>query len=172
MTKNTNKKTDIGYGYYSRVLNKPFDSIEELKEAEQKHYDEIKAKEDKAATKKADAKVVEDAFKALNAARRTYKEKLNQLTTEYSEELATLKKAYELGKQDIQDKLSEAEQSYKKAIKDFETKYPEGYHMTLRDGDFETTISRSTSTIDKTAATKDTKSGNMFDLVDLLFGWH
>ena len=171
MTKNTNKKTDIGYGFYSRVLNKPFDTLDELKVAEQKHYDELKAKENKVATKKADAKVVEDAFKALNAARRIYKEKLNQLTTEYTEELTTLKKAYELGKKDIQDKLSEAELAYKKAIKDFGDKYPEGYHMTLKDGDFETTISRSTK-VDTKATAKDTKPGNMFDLVDLLFGWH
>lgn len=175
MTKNTNNKidakTELTYGFYSRVLNKPFDSIDELKAAEQKYNDEIKAREDKAATKKADAKVVEDAFKALNAARKIYKEKLNQLTTEYTEELTTLKKAYELGKKDIQDALAAAEDAYSKALKEFTNKY-DSYHFSLKGDDFETTISGSTSKVDKTATTKDTKPGSMLDLVDLLFGWH
>ena len=163
---NVNKQAETSYGFYSRVLNKPFDTLDELKVAEQKHYDELKAKENKVATKKADAKVVEDAFKALNAARRIYKEKLNQLTTEYTEELTTLKKAYELGKKDIQDKLSEAELAYKQAIKDFEAKYPEGYHMTLKDGDFETTISRQTS------GKQDPYATDAFaEIINALFGW-
>ena len=104
MTKKVNIKeneSDIAYSYYSRLLNKPFDSVAELREAEAAYYAEQKAKEDKAAQKKAEAQKVEDAFKAMNAARREYKEKLTQLTKEYSEELATLKKAFELGKKDI-----------------------------------------------------------------------
>ena len=169
---NTGEKETLDYGFYSNVLKKPFERLEDLKQAECVYYEEQKLKADKATQKKNDAQIVEGTFKALNAARKEYKEKLNQLTTEYTEELTTLKKAYELGKKDIQDKLSEAELAYKKAIKDFETKYPEGYHMTLRDGDFETTISRSTSKVDTTATAKDTKSGSMIDLIDLLFGWH
>jgi chromosome segregation ATPase len=152
------------YAYYSKVLREVFDSVEALKAAEAKHYAAIKAKEDKAASKKADAKKVEDAFKALNQARRTYKEDLTQLTEEYSAALADIKNAFEAGKADIHSKLAAAEDTYSKALKEFTEKHAEGYHLTLRDGDFETTISGSGST---NAAKKE--DNNMINLFDLLF---
>ena len=153
------------YSYYSRVLQKPFDSLNELAAEEQKYYDEIKVKEDKAAQKKADAQKVEDAFKALNAARRTFKEKTTQLCEEYSAELATLKKAFELGQKDLESALASAESAYKTALKEFQDKY-ENYHMTLKDGDFETTISNQVKRETKTTADKDIVS----DILKLLFG--
>lgn len=159
---------DINYGYYSRLLNKPFDSVAELREAEAAYYAEQKAKEDKAAAKKADALKVENAFKALNAARREYKEKLTQLTAEYTEELATLKQAFELGKKDIQEELGAAEEAYSNALKEFTAAHPEGYHVTLKDGDFETTIS--SKTIRNETKKPAVKVNNMLDLYDLLFG--
>lgn len=168
MTKNTNKKTDIGYSYYSRVLNKPFDSIEDLKDAEQKYYDELKAKEDKAAQKKADANKVEDAFKALNAERKAYKDNLATITKEYSESLEHLKNAYELGKKDIHNKLAAAEESYSKALKEFTEKYPEGYHLTLKDGDFETTIS---SQVSSETSKTSVNTARVADIINALFGW-
>ncbi len=171
MTDNENKnfkkpnraytKTERDYSYYSRLLNKPFDSIEELRAAEETYRAEIQAREDKAATKKADAQKVEDAFKALNAARKEYKEKLTQLTAEYSEELTNLKKAFELGKKDIQDALAVAEENYSKALKEFTSKY-DSYHVTLKDGDFETTISGSQT---KNLKKEDTNLLNLFDLL-------
>ena len=142
---NNANETKQAYSYYSRVLEKPFDSLDELASAEATYYEALKAKEDKAAQKKADDKVVEDAFKQLNATRKAYKENLSQLTQEYSEALENIKKAYEAGKTDIQNQLATAEQNYKDAIKNFGEKYPEGYHMTLKDGDFETTISSQTT---------------------------
>lgn len=162
--KNVNAEMRPSYGFYSRVLNKPFDSVAELKKAEDAHYAEIRAKEDKVAAKKADAQKVEAAFKALNAARKTYKEELTTLTKEYSEALANLKKAFELGKNDIQDKLAVAETAYQTALKEFTDKYPEGYHLTLKDGDFETTIESKNSG----ASEKATKTVyDLFDLFDL-----
>jgi chromosome segregation ATPase len=160
------KKADIGYGYYSKVLNKPFDSIEELKTAEAGYYNKLKFKEDAAAQKKADAQKVEDAFKALNAARKEYKEKLTQLTEEYAEALENLKKAFELGKKDIHEALATAEENYSKALKEFTAKY-ENYHMTLKDGDFETTISGSTNS---TKTNKETpKAKDIFDIFNAMF---
>ena len=161
-----NKKTEFGYGFYSKVLGKPFDSLDELIAAEAAYSDKLKAKEDAAAKKKADAKKVEDAFKALNAARKTYKEELTQLTTEYAEALEDLKKAFDLGKKDIQGNLAEAEETYEAALTEFTNKYKEGYHLTLKDGDFETTISGST-TAGKTVNTP--KTGDIFDIFDLMF---
>jgi chromosome segregation ATPase len=148
------------YAFYSRVLNKPFDSVAELREAEAAHFTELKAKEDKAATKKADAKKVEDAFKALNQARKVYKEDLTQLTNEYSTAIADLKKAFEAGKSDIHAKLAAAEDDYSKALKEFTDKY-ESYHLSLKDGDFETTISGSSN--------NKKVEQPMLDLFDLLF---
>ena len=146
------EKTKLDYGFYSNILKKPFERLEDLKKAEYVYNEELKAKEEKAAAKKADAQKVEDAFKALNAARKTYKEKLGQLTTEYSEALTELKKAYDLGKKDITSKLAEAEDAYSKALKEFTDAHPEGYHITLKDGDFETTISgKSNLEADKTS---------------------
>jgi chromosome segregation ATPase len=148
------------------VLKQPFDSIKELKEAEAKHFAEIKAKEDKAAAKKADAKKVEDAFKSLNQARKNYKEDLTQLTNEYSASLTDLKNAFEHGKADIHSKLAAAEDKYAKELKEFTGKYPEGYHITLRDGDFETTISSQSN-----VQNLKKEDNNFLNIFDLLFNF-
>lgn len=158
-----NQKNEQAYMYYSRVLKEPFTSIEELKEAEEAYYAKLKAKEDKAIQKKTDAKKVEDAFVALNAARRTYKEDLSALTEEYSENLLALKAAFEKARDEVRDNLAKAEDNYSKAIKAFTEKYPEGYHLTLKDGDFETTIS-SESKINKEDST-------ISDILSMLFGF-
>lgn len=135
------------YIYYSRVLKKPFESIEELKNAEATYFAELKAKEDKAAQKKADAAKVEESFKALNAARRNYKEDLEAVTHKYSESLTKLKKSFENAKAEVHESLAKAEANYSASLKEFTEKYPEGYHLTLKDGDFETTISSSHAAI-------------------------
>lgn len=171
MTKKVNiKENELDIAYYSKLLKKPFDSMAELREAEAAYHAEIKAKEDKAAAKKADAMKVEEAFKALNQARKNYKEDLTQLTKEYSEELTQLKEAFELGKRDIHDKLAAAEDAYAKALKEFTSKYDQ-YHVTLKDGDFETTISGSS----KVQGTKKPESKNpnqvdLYNIFDLIFG--
>lgn len=164
--KKVDEKETISYGFYSRVLQKPFDSLSELKAAEEVYYAEQKAKENKAAQKKADAQKVEDAFKALNAARKTYKEELTQLTKEYAESLENLKKAFELGKKDIHNTLAAAEEVYEKALKEFTDKY-DSYHFTIKDGDFETTISGSTTVNKETNASP--KASDIFDIFDLVF---
>lgn len=166
---NCGEKETLDYGFYSNVLNKPFERLADLKRAEEVYYAEQKAKEDKAAQKKAEAKKVEDAFKALNTARKTYKEELAALTKEYSEELEHLKKAFELGKKDIHDTLAKAEENYSVALKEFTTKHPEGYHLTLKDGDFETTISSQTAT---NAINTDVNTARLADIINTLFGWY
>lgn len=165
-----NKNCNATFAYYSKLLKEPFDSVEELREAEEAYYAKLKAKEDKAAAKKADAQKVEDAFKALNAARKIYKEDLTTLTAEYSEALTDLKKAFDLGKSDIREKLATAEATYQTALKEFNDKHPEGYHVTLKDGDFETTIEKRSSA-NATDTDKASKAvSNMFDILDW-FDW-
>jgi hypothetical protein len=162
MTKKNDKNTNVEYGYYSKLLKEPFDSLNELTMAEEAYYAKQKAKEDAAAQKKADAQKVDDAFKALNAARKVYKEDLTQLTKEYAESLDNLKKAFELGKKDIHNKLAEAEEVYQVALKEFTGKY-DSYHLSLKSDDFETTISKQTS--ENTQAKKPT------DIFDLFLNW-
>ena len=171
--KHTGEKETLDYGFYSNVLKKPFESLVELKRAEEVYYAEQKVKNDKATQKKADAAKVEESFKALNAARKDYKEKLTQLTTEYSEEFTRIKKAFELGKKDLQTKLANAEDTYATALKEFTEKY-DNYHMTLKDGDFETTISGTTKfskseTSKEETPSKTTESGSLIDLLYSLF---
>ncbi len=167
---NINESQATDYGYYSRLLNKPFDTIAALREAENAYYADQKAKADAIAAKKADAQKVEAAFKAMNAARKEYKEKLTQLTKEYSEELTNLKKAFELGKKDIHDHMAAAEDTYNAALKEFTTKYDQ-YHVTLKDGDFETTISGSRSKTPETKnEVKDPSQVNLMNIFDLFFG--
>ncbi len=161
MNKKT-KNTPVDYSYYSKLLKEPFDSIEELQEAEEAYYAKQKAKEDASAMKKADAKKVDDAFKALNAARKSYKEDLTQLTKEYTESLENLKKAFELGKKDIHNTLAKAEEDYQVALKEFTNKY-DSYHISLKDGDFETTLSKQTS--------ENVPVKKPVDIFDLFFGW-
>lgn len=139
--KNVTREDARDYSYYSRVLGKPFDSLDELREAEATYFAEQRAKADKAAAKKTDAKKVEDAFKALNAARKAYKENLLAITERYSEDLKELKAAFEASRDSEKKLLALAEEAYASALKTFTEKYPEGYHLTLKDGDFETTIS-------------------------------
>lgn len=162
---NCDEKETLDYGFYSNVLKKPFERLSDLKKAEEVYYAEQKAKEDKASQKKVDAQKVEEAFKALNAARRTYKEDMTQLTKAYAEELENLKKAFELGKKDIRNTLAAAEDAYDKALKEFTAKY-ENYHVTLKDGDFETTISGSTNAAEDVESAKS----DIFNIFNALFG--
>ena len=162
-------KKEQNYMYYSKVLNAPFESLDALRAAEDEHYAKLKAKEDKATEKKADATAVEEAFKALNAARKTYKEDINELTKVYSQGLVDLKEKFESSRKAIKETLAKAEDDYAKALKAFIDKYPEGYHLTLKDGDFETTISGQTSGSNK--ATLKAGSAKPVDLFDLFFSW-
>ena len=156
------------YSYYSKVLKKPFDSLEELRKAEDEHQAALTAKETKAAQKKLDAKKVEDAFKALNSARKVYKESLKKVTDEYRESLETLKKSFDAARTDVKNDLAKAEKAYSTALKEFTEKYSEGFHLTLKDGDVETVITSTTSdTTAKPAKTYDLF--NVFDWIDYLF---
>ena len=134
------------YAYYSRVLQKPFDTLLQLESEEAAYYEKLKEKEDKASQKKAEAQKVEEAFKTLNKVRRSYKDSLTALTSRYSKDLETLKVAFQKDKSEVQKRLADAEKAYSQALKEFTDKYPEGYHLTLKDGDFETTISSNCAT--------------------------
>ena len=153
------------YGFYSRVLDKVFDTVESLKDAEAAYVAEQKAKEDKAAQKKAEAKKVEDAFKALNLERKMYKENILRLTERYSEDLKKLRESFDADKKAIEEVLADAEANYAKELKAFTDKY-DSYHLSLKDGDFETTISSQSS---KNFKSVNNVEPNLLNLFDFLF---
>lgn len=130
------------YGYWSRVLSKPFDSLEELRREEKKYEiaqkekqeAELKAKQE-AEARKADASKVEEAFKKLNEAKRAYNKKVTEAQKTYAE---AVKKADQEFKAIVSEstKIKDAaEVEYSKALNDFIAKNPQGYHITLKDGD-------------------------------------
>lgn len=115
-------KTENSYGFYSKVLNKPFDTVEELKEAEvefaKAHEAELKAKEEK----KAAAKAVEDAATLRITAEIEAKKQKAEAYKHYLETCDA-----------IDAKVNETREAENKALKDFCDKYG-SFHTTLTIG--------------------------------------
>ena len=128
--------------FYSEKLNKLFDTEKDLVVAEKELADKEAAKADAAKAKKADALKVEDAFKARNAARREYNSKVMDARKAYNTALVEAKKAFDAAINDATVTKDKAEEVYNSALKEFTDKHPEGYHMTLKDGDNVITLSR------------------------------
>ena len=128
--------------FYSEKLNKLFDTEKDLVVAEKELADKEAAKADAAKAKKADALKVEDAFKARNAARREYNSKVMDARKAYNTALVEAKKAFDAAINDATATKDKAEEVYNSALKEFTDKHPEGYHMTLKDGDNVITLSR------------------------------
>lgn len=160
-------KNNVEYGYYSRVLKEPFDSIEELAEAEEAYFAKQKAKADAAAVKKADALKVEEAFKEMNRARKSYKHDMQMLTNNYCADLRKLKESLEKEKANVNKYLEEAQNTYETALKAFTQKYPEGFHLTLHGDDGEELTISSES--EKKAASDTEAAEVVANLFNLLF---
>lgn len=128
------------YGYYSKVLNKPFDTLEELCEAEQEFLAVEEAKKRAAEARKNKAAVVEKAFKELNAAKLVYNEEVTALYADLAKNIEAAKVAYNEGIKKSNEKLDTAQVTYNEALNKFIEEHPEGYHLTLKDGDNVVTI--------------------------------
>lgn len=121
--------------YYSEKLDKIFDTQEALKEAEEKHEaEQAKKAEAKALVAKESAEV-NDAFKARNAARKAYNESLIEARKVYNEALQKARDEFEASLDGSTKALKEAEEDYDTKLKAFQKAHPEGYHLTLKDGD-------------------------------------
>lgn len=134
-------KGNSNYGFYSKVLQKPFDTLVELAEAEAKFFEAENAKKKAAEAKKADAAKVEDAFKKLNTAKRAYNEDVYTAKKEYLAEVGAAKEKLNKRLETCEETLFVANKSYDEALKEFTKAHPEGYHVTLRDEDNVVTIS-------------------------------
>lgn len=136
--------------FYSETLDTMFESVEALQEAEAAAAEKEANKKKASEAKKADAKKVEDAFKNFNKAKTNYNNNVLNLKKQFNEEfnklrdeMTNLNKKHEA---DIQAEIKcreAAEAAYKAALDEFIKKHPEGYHMTLKDGDHVVTISSS-----------------------------
>lgn len=137
----------VPYAYYSKVLQQPFDSIEELLKAESAYEIKKKLDEEEATKTKEDEAAVETAFKLLNEAKKKYAESIDTTTKRYKEELDELQDNFKKEIEIINDRLEFAEDTYAAALKRYEENHPEGYHLVLKDGENETVISK--SSVDK-----------------------
>ena len=151
--------------FYSEKLNKMFDTDKELLLAEEAAFKAEQEKKAQALAKKTDAKKVEDAFKAHNAAKKVFNENFTKLRKAYAADLAALKETFDKAVAVETEKLSTAEKAYTTALSEFTKNHPEGYHMTLRDGDHVVTLSNN-SQVNSTNL-KDALS--IFDLMSGLF---
>ena len=136
--------------FYSEVTKKLYESEEELKSAEKEVADAEAKKAEVAKAKKADALKVEEAFKANNDARREYNAKVLAARKMYNEAVAAAKQAFDEAVSDANDAKDLAEKHYDKMLKEFTDKHPEGYHLTLKDGDNVVTISSQTNLFNDT----------------------
>lgn len=140
--KDANKSTyEANYGYYSKLLSKPFNTVDELVAAEKAEIEARNAKLKNSQDKKADAQKVEEAFKAANAAKKVYEQEVLEAQKACAKIIADAKAAYAKSVEASRKKVDAAEAGYAGALKEFTAKHPEGFHMTIRDGDNITSIS-------------------------------
>ena len=149
--------------FYSEKLDKIFDTEKALMDAEKAAEKAAQEKNKKAEAKKAEAKVVEDAFKARNAARLAYNKNVAEAKNIYTDGLKSLRASFDSVVVTENKKLDAAEKAYDTALKEFIAKHPEGYHMTLKDGDNVITLQSENKSLDFSNAFK------MFDLMDSIF---
>ena len=120
--------------YFSEILNKNFDTEEELVKAEEEHKAEQAKKEEAKLVVKKEASEVEEAFKTRNAARKEYNVKLIELRKTYNKEILEAKENFEKGLEEISKDRDAAEVEYDTKLREFQ-KAHQNYHITLKDGD-------------------------------------
>jgi len=127
--------------YYSEKLDKIFETEKELEAAEKEHAEaEAKKAEAKELVKKESEKV-NDAFKALNTAKRNYNKTVIEARKVYNKAVIDARDVYALAIDGAEKARIAAEKAYDEALKNFQSKHPEGYRLTLKDGDNVVTIS-------------------------------
>ena len=110
--------------YYSDTLDKLFETEKELEDAEKADAEEK--------AKKEEAKL---AVKTRNAARKAYNEKLVEARKTYNEALRKAKDEFEADLKESTEALEKAEADYDAKLKAFQKAHPEGYRLSLKDGD-------------------------------------
>ena len=147
MMKKVNPQSTNEYGFYSKKLQKPFDTLDELIAAEEEVALAEAKKAETATQKKADASKVEEAFKEMNAAKKAFNTTVDEASKIYAEEMKAAKDKYVTTVDQAEVAYLEAEKKYKENLKAFSDKYG-NFHMTLKDGDVVTSISQQNAVVD------------------------
>ena len=155
------------YGFYSKVLKKPYDSLEELRQAEEQYTAELRAKEEAAALRRAEAAKVEEAYKALNAAKRAYKQATEKAFSTYLSAVELAQQTYSKANAEAAAELNAAEEAYGSALNEFTAKHPEGFHITLKDGDYETVLASKSADAMSSRAVVD--FSDLFNTINRMF---
>ena len=121
--------------YYSDTLDKLFETEKELEDAETADAEEQAKKEEAKLAVKKESSEVEDAFKARNVARKAYNEKLVEARKTYNAALREAKDEFEADLKESTEALEKAEADYDTKLKAFQKAHPEGYRLSLKDGD-------------------------------------
>ena len=121
--------------YYSEALDKIFETEKELKVAEKADAEEKAKKEEAKLAVKKESSEVEDAFKARNAARKAYNEKLVEARKTYNAALRKAKDEFEADLKESTEVLEKAEADYDNKLKAFQKAHQEGFRLSLKDGD-------------------------------------
>ena len=127
--------------FYSDELQKVFDTEEELKAAEAEAKQAAEKKALQAKEKKDEAAKIEELFAAKNTARKKFSEELVALRNEYNKAVREARAEFDSKVAEITKARDEAEAKFNQAVSDFVKKHPEGYHMTLKDGNNVTSFS-------------------------------
>ena len=164
----TQNESNLSYQYYSRKLGKVFDNLTDLEREELEADKKAAEKEAAAKARKNEAKAVEYAYKTLNATRRAYRVGKEKAAQVYAQEFEAARKKYNDSIIQLSKDLQEAEAAYKKQLVAFNANHPEGFHITLKDDDYETTITSNCDTATNTA-TKSNQSKQDADWVSEIF---
>lgn len=153
--------------YYSERLNKMFNSEADLHNAEKALVAKQADKQKQAIERKADAVKVEDAFKAMNVAKKAYSETVTKAAKAYDEAVKNAKLAYNNAIEGVEKNYTDAEDKYNSELKTFIAKNPSGYHLTLKDGN-ETAIISGSSSHDPVKIMSNSTNSLMKSFFDIL----
>lgn len=131
MSKNEQPK----YKVYSVVLNKLFDSVEELTAAEEEARKAEEAKKSLSEQRKSDAEKVKEAYLACKASKKAYNKNLIELRKEYNDAVQLAKSRYNEKVETLATTVNKATEDYNSLLADFNKKYPGGFHLTLKETD-------------------------------------
>ena len=120
---------------WADTLDKRGETEKELEDAEKADAEEKAKKEEAKLVVKKESSEVEDAFKARNAARKAYNEKLVEARKTYNAVLRKAKDEFEASLKESTEALEKAEADYDNKLKAFQKAHPEGYRLSLKDGD-------------------------------------
>lgn len=139
-TKQNAEVNDGTWGYYSLLLNKPFERIADMRAAEEAYKAELAAKEAAKDAKKADAQAVQEAYAALGAIRREAAKAIEEARVSSAKSITEIQKNFNEFVEEQRKNVAEAEKLYNEALRAFQDKYKQGYHLTLRNSDSATEI--------------------------------